>query len=68
MTDRAHSLTVVLDHDVRVDDLKEWIQAIRMMRSVIAVKANVRDAHEFVAEQRVRSDLSKRLWKALEEK
>ncbi len=37
MTDRFNSVTVVFDHDIREDDLENWINAIRMMRNVIEV-------------------------------
>lgn len=66
MSDRAHSLTVVLDHDMRVDDLEALVAAIAQFRGVIRVAPNVRDAMTFVAVTRVRHSLRERLWKVLE--
>ncbi len=67
VTDRVHSITVVLDQDIRVDDVQPIVDAIRMLRGVIAAKPNVRDLGAYVAEQRVRVELRERLWKALED-
>ena len=37
MSDRYHSLTVVLDQDIRDDDARSLIKAISYMRNVIKV-------------------------------
>ncbi len=66
MSDRAHSITVVLADNVRVDDLAPLLTAIRQLRGVVAVETNVSDLSEFVAETRVYLDMRKRLIEALD--
>lgn len=41
MTDRIRTLTVALDHDYRDDDAQAILDAIRMVRGVAAVEAEV---------------------------
>ena len=65
MTDRVHSLTVVLEHDIRVDDVEALTQAIRQLRGVLSVDGNVSDLSDHVAWERARHDLGQKLWKVL---
>lgn len=44
MTDRVSGFTVVLDHDIRDDDIEPVLNAIRMVKGVIAVEAIVADS------------------------
>lgn len=64
MTDRIHSLVVVLEHDMRDDDCEALMNAICQFRWVVSVKGNVSDIAFHVAEQRAKHELHKRLWKA----
>lgn len=57
-----HSLTVVLDRDIRVDDVEPIIHAIEQIRGMIAVKGNVADSSDFIAQSRARDELIKKLW------
>jgi len=43
MSDHTVVLTVVLDKDYRVDDAESIMFAIRMIKGVLSVKANVTD-------------------------
>lgn len=52
MTDRIHSITVVLEHDMRDDDIEPLLDAIRMLRHVQSVTPNVADYTSHMAEQR----------------
>ena len=52
MTDRVHSLIVVLKEDVRVDDVEHLAAAIRMFSQVLSVDPVVADHHSWMAEQR----------------
>ena len=61
MTDRVHSLTVVLDHDIRVDDVEKLTDAIRQLRSVLSVTGEVSDLTSHMAEERARHDLGQKL-------
>lgn len=65
MTTRYNALVVVLEYDVRDDDVEPLINAIRMMRGVASVSGNVASIEEHAAEARVRSELSKKLFGVL---
>lgn len=61
MTDRAHSMTVVLDRDMRDDDVESLRTAIRQFRNVIDVSLNVADVSDHVAQMRARSELGEKI-------
>lgn len=61
MTDRYHSLTVVLDADMRVDDAEVLMSAIRQFRGVAGVTGVVADMASHMAEARARRDLGDKL-------
>ena len=65
MTDRANSLTVVLDHEMRTDDLESLISAISQFRNVISVAPNIAHVGDYTAFMQARHEMSERLWKAL---
>ena len=62
MTDRYHSLTVCLEHDIRSDDAEPLIEAIKHIKGVLTVEGNVSGIEDWVAESRVRHDLHKKLF------
>lgn len=63
MTDRIHSITLVLGENIREDDIQPLITACAQLRHVIDVKTNVSDFDTATAESRARclvvSELSK---------
>lgn len=61
MTDRISALTVVLNRDIRVDDVEVVTNAIRMIRGVASVELNVVDPLEHMARMRVRNDIESKL-------
>ena len=65
MTDRLHSLTVVLEKDIREDDAQVLIVAIRQLRGILSVSGNVSDVVSHVAAERARYELRERLYQAL---
>lgn len=65
MTDRVHSLTVVLEKDVRTDDIEALVSAIRQFRGVISVKQHVADIDSHMAVERARNDLRDKIAKIL---
>jgi hypothetical protein len=67
MTDRINALTVVLDKDIRDDDIKSLVDAIYMLKHVLSVDLNVSDLDDHIARDRARMELEKKLWKALRE-
>ena len=66
MTDRVDSLVVVLDRDMRDDDVEHLMKAIRMLRFVADVSHRVVDQDAYVAREWVRSQLRERLYTALD--
>ncbi len=65
MTDRYSKLTVVLETDMRSDDAESLINAIKQMRGVLDVSGDVMDSGSYLAEARVRNEMSKKLWEVL---
>ena len=56
MTDRIHSLTVVLEHNIRDDDIEPLIKAIKMIRWVNEVVPIVADGAAYMAESRAQTE------------
>ena len=67
MTDRVHALTVVLEHDMRDDDVQALIDAIRCMRFVAGVSTHVAELADYSARAHVRTQLYAKLHEALGE-
>lgn len=65
MTDRYHSLLIVLDHDIRSDDAKPVMAALEQVKGVLKVSGLVRDPGTHMAYARARQDLIEQLWKVL---
>ena len=65
MTDRYHTLTVVLEADIRTDDAEGLIEAIKRMRGVLSVAGEVSDLDSHMAEERARRELGQKLWEIL---
>jgi len=65
MTDRIHSVTVVLDRNIRVDDAEHILNAIRMIKHVISAEGNVADLDSHMAESRARTDLHEKLFEVI---
>ncbi|NIT79722.1 MAG: hypothetical protein GWN58_33745 [Anaerolineae bacterium] len=61
MTDRYHTLTVVLERDTREDDAEHLINAIRMMRGVRSVTGEVANMETHMAEERARHELGQKI-------
>jgi len=61
MTDRYHALTVILEKDIRSDDAESLISAIKMIKGVLNVKPRISDATTWMAEERARMELGKKL-------
>lgn len=52
MTDRYHSLTVVLKNDIREDDAESIINAVRMIKGVLGVTGEMVTSEAYMAETR----------------
>ncbi len=67
MTDRVKGFYVALDHDIREDDCQPLINAIRLLQGVAAVTTLVAEPRDWIIHQRIRQEITKRLWRALAE-
>jgi len=65
MTDTIYALTVVLEKDIRDDDIEAITNAIRMLRGVLDVTNHISDPSTYVAEARARRELGDKLWEVL---
>jgi hypothetical protein len=61
MTDRYHSLTVILERDIREDDAQPLIGAIQMLRGVLSVQPHVANLETEMAQQRANQQLGAKL-------
>jgi hypothetical protein len=61
MTDRYYALTVVLEKDIRDDDAEPILNAIMMIKGVRSVEGNISTPETWMAEERARMELGKRL-------
>lgn len=61
MTDRVNALIVVLDQDIREDDIDSLCVAINHFRCVASVDKNVSDLESHIAYERARHDLRQQL-------
>jgi hypothetical protein len=68
MTDRFHSLIVVLEKDIREDDAQNIMAAIQMVKGVLSVEGLVADPTSLMAYTRARMDLHQKLFDALHDK
>lgn len=57
MTDRVNKLTVVLEKDIRIDDVQSLIDAINHLKGVAAVTPGIVDSTTAIARMRVGNDL-----------
>ncbi len=65
MTDRYHSFTVMLEHDIREDDAEDTIKAIRQLRGVLHVTGNVASPEASVQRMRARREIQDAILKVL---
>lgn len=65
MTDRLKGVIVTFERDIREDDAEAVLNAIRMIKGVLSVKPLVADVDFHIAEERVRQELTKKLWDVL---
>lgn len=65
MTDRYNSITVVLEKDIRDDDAEPIIEAIKMLKGVLAVSGNVAEYVDYVARERANKQWREKLYKLI---
>ena len=66
MTDRVNAFLVVLEQDIRLDDAEPIVDAIRHIKGVLSVTNQIVTSGDWVASQRAKAELTRRLFKALE--
>jgi hypothetical protein len=62
MTDRINALIVVLEMDIRDDDLDATRKAIEQIKGVVSVENNVADISDSVARSRMRAEMTQHLY------
>ena len=65
MTDRIHSLNVVLEREIREDDAQPIIEAIKQLKHVIDVKKNVAEIDFYTAREQARYAVMTKVFEAL---
>lgn len=67
MTDRIAAFTVVLDRDIREDDVEPLLTAIRLLRGVLTVEPHVASLDMQIAHARAKAELRSAMLKGLDE-
>lgn len=67
MTGRINALTVVLESDVREDDVQATIIALTQIKGVLRVEMNVADITSYLAQERAKTELRSRLYEAIKD-
>lgn len=65
MTDKINALTVILNHDMRVDDAQPLIAAIKQFRGVADVQEHITDLSDHLAFVRAKEDLRRQILEVL---
>jgi hypothetical protein len=65
MTDRVKGLVVVLEEDMRTDDVENVIRLICTIKGVLSVENNIVNPDDYINRERVRIELVQKLWSVL---
>lgn len=65
MTDRINGVIVTFSKEIREDDAEAVLNAIKMVKGVLTVKPIVSGYEQHIAEERVRRELTDKLFKVL---
>jgi len=65
MTDRYNTLTVVLENDMRDEDVEPLIAAIEQLRGVISVSGNIASPGLYAAQERAKYELRNQIIEVL---
>jgi len=66
MTDRLKGATVVFKADIREDDAESILNAIRMIKGVLAVTGVISDSDDWMNRRRIEGEMRERIRAALE--
>lgn len=62
MTARVNSLFVILENDIRIDDIQPTVDAIKQIKGVLDVKTNISTPQDTISEVRVRNELGQKIF------
>lgn len=65
MSDKVHTLAVVLEHDLVEEDAQRLADAILLMKGVVSVGKNISDFDSYMAHARARTELRDKMWDIL---
>jgi hypothetical protein len=65
VTDRLNGFYVVLERDIRTDDVEPLLDAVRCLRGVLSVRPNVANWESQVAEDRAKRELVTKIYEVL---
>jgi len=65
MTARISMLYVILEKDVRIDEIDKLADAIAQFNNVLEVKTHIKEATEDIAQDRAKHELSQKLLEVL---
>lgn len=67
MTDRVNAFIVVLEHDIREDELHPTLLALQQIKGVVQVIPHVPTMESAIAETRARRDLWEKVFRVFED-
>jgi len=67
MTDRLKGLVVALDRDIRDDDAQAIIDAIFMIKGVLAISPSITSGDDWINRTKIKREIGAKLFKILEE-
>jgi len=65
VTTRIRGLTIALTHDIREDDVDCLVSAIKQFKNVLSVNMIENMHNDWIAEERIKRELSQKLWDVL---
>lgn len=68
MTDRVNAIVLVLAQDVRDDDVRPLLEAVKQLRGVIDARLNISDVPTLIAEARAHQQWREKLAKLINER
>lgn len=66
MSDRINAFTIVLDKDIKNEDVQDLLTALKMLKGVISVTPNVADISDHIAQMRERARINHELIKIID--
>lgn len=61
MSDHYNSFIVILEHDIKDDEAKPIIEAIKQLRGVLNVEPHIAGFEDAIAQSRVRTEFGRKL-------